>query len=151
MNRFVNLPVLLAVLVVAGAVTFVVVNVAGASRLATGPVAVVWDREACAHCRMHVGEPAFAVQLQTEDGRVLGFDDPGCAFLWEAEQRPDVHAWYFHDYREDRWLAASEVAFVNLPHTPMGFGYGAVALGTAGSVSLDEARSAVLHDASGGR
>ncbi len=40
---------------------------------------VAWDRAVCARCSMLVGASArFAAQLQTEDGTVLDFDDPGC-------------------------------------------------------------------------
>ena len=48
---------------------------ARAQRLADGPEAIIWDRSACAHCRMLISEPAFAAQLQLGDGQVLDFDD----------------------------------------------------------------------------
>lgn len=97
--------------------------------LPDGPVPVAWDREACAHCRMHVGEPAFAAQLQLTDGRVLHFDDPGCLLRYEAEVRPQVHAAWFHHVREDRWIPGARVAFVPVHPTPMGYGAGAVEVG----------------------
>ena len=82
--KFAQLPVLLMALVIAAAVVFVTVNVSGGVSLPTGPVDVVWDHEICAHCRMHVGDPAFAVQVQTVAGEVMNFDDVGCAFQWLA-------------------------------------------------------------------
>ena len=63
-------------------------------RLPSGPVLIVWDREACAECHMHVGEPRFAAQLQTEEGDVLNFDDPGCLLRYAQERRPRVRAMY---------------------------------------------------------
>jgi hypothetical protein len=108
-------------------------------RLPEGPVPVAWDREACAHCRMHVGEPAFAAQLQLEDGRVLNFDDPGCLLRYEAERRPRVHASWFHHLREDRWIPGTWVAFVAASPTPMGYGLGAVEAGVPGARSPAEA------------
>ncbi|NMO14834.1 hypothetical protein HPC49_00720 [Pyxidicoccus fallax] len=101
--------------------------------LPEGPVPVAWDREACAHCRMHVGEPAFAAQLQLADGRVLNFDDPGCLLRYEAEKRPAVHAAWFHHVREDRWIPGAQVAFVPVSPTPMGYGVGAVEAGAPGA------------------
>ncbi|MBZ4414999.1 hypothetical protein [Myxococcus sp. RHSTA-1-4] len=102
-------------------------------RLPEGPVPVAWDREACAHCRMHVGEPAFAAQLQLADGRVLNFDDPGCLLRYEAEARPAVHAAWFRHVREDRWIPGARVAFVQVSPTPMGYGVGAVEAGAPGA------------------
>ena len=34
-----------------------------AQRLPEGPQPIVWDREACAHCHMHIGEPRFALMM----------------------------------------------------------------------------------------
>ncbi len=111
---------------------------------AHGPAPIAWDKEPCAHCAMHVGEPAFAAQLQTRDEQVLDFDDPGCLFSYLAERHPDVSAIYFHHFSEDRWLTAEEVAFLHRSPTPMGHGLVAVARGTPGSISLEEARTEVL-------
>jgi hypothetical protein len=113
--------------------------VAWAQRPLEGPVPVAWDREACAHCRMHVGEPGFAAQLQTKEGRVLNFDDPGCLLRYEAEAHPEVHAVYFHHMSEDRWLPRERTAFVRADPTPMGYGLGAVEQGTAGALSPEAA------------
>ena len=40
--------------------------------LPEGPVPVVWDGEVCGHCKMHVGDPRFAAQLQTTGGDEIG-------------------------------------------------------------------------------
>jgi copper chaperone NosL len=107
-----------------------------------GPVPVAWDRTPCARCHMLVGEPAFAAQLQTRDGEVLDFDDPGCLLLYEHEYRPEVHARWFHHLEEDRWLNGTEAVFVEAGPTPMGYGLGVVAVGEG--LSLEEARARVL-------
>ena len=65
-----------------------------------GPVTAVWDHEACVFCRMHVGEPAFAAQLHTEDGDVWFFDDPGCLFEFLDRDAPKVHAMEIIDQLE---------------------------------------------------
>jgi copper chaperone NosL len=109
---------------------------------ADGPQPIAWDREPCAHCRMLIGDPAFAAQLQTDEGVVASFDDPGCLLSAEASY-PGARALWFHHLREDRWIAGDRVAFVRVPRTPMGFGLGAVEAGAPDSVSLAEARAAV--------
>src|SRR5690606_29231849 len=81
-------------------------------RLPEGPVPLAWDRTACAHCHMHVGEPALAAQLQTKDGAVLHFDDPGCLLLHLEKEAREMHAIYFRHLREERWIPAVRVAFV---------------------------------------
>lgn len=109
-------------------------------RLPDGPVDVAWDRAACAHCRMHVGEPAFAAQLQLKDGQVLNFDDPGCLFRHlRGVDASQIHAVWFHHHREDRWISRERVAFVEASPTPMGYGLGAVDASTPGAVPPDEA------------
>src|SRR5512139_683025 len=62
----------------------------------SGPVPIVWDKEPCAHCRMHIGDPRFAAQLQAADGRVASFDDPGCLFAYVEAEAPEVTHLYFH-------------------------------------------------------
>lgn len=110
--------------------------------LPTGPEPIAWDHEACAHCRMSVGEPRFAAQLQTTDGRVLDFDDPGCLLRYLDDHKVQIHAVYFHHFKEDRWLPIDKVAFVSSASpTPMGYGLGAVDAGTPGSITLEEARA----------
>ena len=104
------------------------------------PVAIAYDREPCAHCHMLIGDSRFAVQLVTDDGDVLDFDDPGCALRYLAQVHPAVHRLWFRDHRRDRWTAASEVRFVRGIETPMGFGLAADA---AGTISLDEATAII--------
>ncbi|HPF70978.1 MAG TPA: hypothetical protein PLQ13_09925 [Candidatus Krumholzibacteria bacterium] len=115
--------------------------------LPTGPVDVVWNHTLCAECRMSVGERAYAAQLQTRDGRVLDFDDPGCLFRYEDDNPVEVHAVYFHHVREDRWLAEAEAGFVFSGPSPMGYDLGAVTAGDTGALSPERAREKVLHPA----
>ncbi len=111
-----------------------------AQSLPEGPLPVAFDREACARCRMLVSEPAFAAQLQTADGRILVFDDPAELLLTVAEQKPEVHAAWFHHLREERWIPGDRVVFVPVDTSPMGFGLGAVERGEEpDAMSWDEA------------
>jgi hypothetical protein len=143
-------PVVLAALVlllVAGAVTF---SVFAARHLPDGPVALAWDKVACASCSMHVGEPPFAAQLTSKDGRTHAFDDPGCLFLYLAQERPDVHAMWFRHYQQERWLPGHAVAFARVEVTPMGFGLGAVDPGTKDALDFTAASALCLARAEGG-
>lgn len=135
----------IGVAVVAAAVVVVAVAlvVVLSGRPPEGPVPIAWDDEACAECHMHVGEPAFAAQLQTTDGRVLNFDDPGCLLRYVEANHPPVHAIYYHHVREDRWIPAERAAFVDVDRTPMGYGLGAVDRGTAGAISIEAATERV--------
>jgi copper chaperone NosL len=116
----------------------------------SGPRPIAFDREPCAHCRMLISDPAYAAQLETAQGEIASFDDPGC-LLVALESHPNPSALWFHHLREERWLAGDQVAFVRVPRTPMGYGLGAVPAGEPGAVSLEEARAlAAAKDAERG-
>ncbi|MBZ0235887.1 MAG: hypothetical protein K8M05_26395 [Deltaproteobacteria bacterium] len=132
--------ILVAVAAVAAVAGLVAALVLRGRPLPDGPVDLVWNREPCAHCRMLVGEPAYAAQLVTTSGDVLAFDDPGCLLHYVEDQRPDVHRIWFHDSTSDRWLSPEEVGFAPGAATPMDYGLAAVPAGTPGAISLDDAR-----------
>ncbi|MBI2373965.1 MAG: hypothetical protein HYV07_08205 [Deltaproteobacteria bacterium] len=114
-----------------------------AQALPQGVVSVVWDKEACGQCRMHVGEPRFASQIQTTRGKVLNFDDPGCLFQWLEANPAPAHAIYFHALEGDRWIPSDEVAFVETTPTPMGYGLGAVSKTSTSAISFQAARERI--------
>ena len=111
--------------------------------LPEGAVPVVWDREVCGHCKMHVGDPRFAAQLQTANGDVLNFDDPGCLFDYLASHDAPVYALYFRNHAADGWLAQSDAGFIAVEDSPMGYGLAAVPKDTEGARGLDWAKSRV--------
>ncbi|MBX3025958.1 hypothetical protein KF840_13710 [bacterium] len=127
----------------AAVVAVVAWQVREGQRLPDAPVAIAWDREACAHCHMQLSQPQYAVQLQTLDGEVVNFDDPGCFFLYLDDERPAIREVWFHDSRSDHWWRRHEVAFVAAPATPMNLGLAAVADGEPGAISYDEARARI--------
>ncbi len=110
-----------------------------------GPVPIVWDKEACAECRMLVGEPRFAAQLQTGEGEVLNFDDPGCALRYLGAHRSQAFTVYFHHTRENRWLTQAQAGFIPVPRSPMGYDLGAVPITTGGALSFERASQQVLR------
>ena len=98
---------------------------------------------------MLISEPRFAAQLDTQDGEVLSFDDPGCLLAELATRPAGYRALWFHHLHEDRWLDAAQVAFQPGERTPMGYGLGAVDAGTKGALSLDQARARVAERSAG--
>lgn len=88
---------------------------------------------------MMISDHRYAAQLQTEEGEVLDFDDPGCLMTYVAHNYPRVHATYFRHSRQNRWLDYRTSAFLRSADSPMGRGYEAVDPGTPGSISFDQA------------
>ncbi len=109
-----------------------------------GPVEPAWDRTTCAHCRMHLSEPAFAAQLQAESGEVHFFDDPGCLFSWRGEHGGPGRV-FFRLAGDGGWREEREVAFLPGGESPMGWGLAAVAAGTPGAIPAAEAARRVLE------
>ncbi|MGB8224833.1 MAG: hypothetical protein WCF10_19745 [Polyangiales bacterium] len=112
--------------------------------LPEGAVPVVWDAEVCAHCKMHVGDPRFAAQVQTTAGEILDFDDPGCLFDYLGSHDVSVHALYFRNYEGDGWLSESDVGFLPVQDSPMGYGIRAVPKDVAGTHGIDWAERQVM-------
>jgi copper chaperone NosL len=129
-------------LVAAGGLVALIATLVGGRRIPDGPEPVAYNRQACAHCRMLVGEPSYAAQLITTDGDVAFFDDPGCLVRYLDDHAPRVHRMWFHDHASERWWSGDEVGFVTAPApTPMGFGLAAVSRTTATAIDLAAARA----------
>ncbi len=129
-------------LLLAGLAAGVLLVVRRLERPPAGPVEPAWDRQTCAHCRMHLSERPFAAQAHTAAGEVLFFDDPGCLFAWEEAGGVATAIW-FHHLREERWVAGAESGFVAAAPTPMGWGLGAVDRDEPGAIAPEEARRQV--------
>ena len=121
------------------------VAVCRAQELPNAVVEIAWDKEPCAYCHMHVGDPAFAGQIQTKDGMVYNFDDPGCLLRYASEHDASrFHAVYLHENKKaGRWLTQPQTGFVRVSPTPMGYGFGAVDKSTPGAIAWDQARAEV--------
>jgi copper chaperone NosL len=114
-----------------------------------GPQPIAWDREPCAHCRMLISEPGFAAQLETAEGEVRSFDDPGCLLAELASRSPQPRALWFHHAQQERWLAGTQVGFVPAESTPMGYGLAAVDASAPGALSLAQAQARVAARGAG--
>lgn len=112
--------------------------------LPEGAVPIVWDSEVCGHCKMHVGDPRFAAQLQTAEGGILNFDDPGCLFDYLQSHEVSVHALYFRNHDADAWLTESEVGFLPVEDSPMGYGIRAVPKRAPGAQDINWAKARVM-------
>ena len=93
---------------------------------------------------MLVGDPKFAAQLQTVEGEVLNFDDPGCLLRYVARHKPRLRESYFHHVKEERWLSQAQVGFLPASPSPMGYGLGAVPRQTPGALHYEQAMARVL-------
>jgi copper chaperone NosL len=109
---------------------------AGCRPVDTGrPPTVRYGEEACASCRMIIGDEHFAAALVTPTGEALKFDDIGCLVEHEADGlRPDVTYWV-RDSKGREWLDAREATFVHSAGiaSPMGFELAARPPGQAAS------------------
>jgi copper chaperone NosL len=59
----------------------------------SGPEPIAYGRDACAHCRMHLGSPGFAGELRDRRGVLTKYDDVGCllrAMLESREEMPEA-------------------------------------------------------------
>lgn len=92
------------------------------------PVPIVYDEDACSHCRMAISQPAFAAELVTPGGHVELFDDLGCLAAWLREHPPSAESGLFvADYEGHDWLAAQDAVYLQSPElpTPMSSGLAA--------------------------
>ncbi|MGH7813355.1 MAG: hypothetical protein ACREQI_05060 [Candidatus Binataceae bacterium] len=130
----------IAVLAVVGLAAFLVIR---AQRLPDSVRPILWDHEVCAQCGMAIGDPQFACQLQTSEGNVYDFDDPGCLLTFLHRHRPHVRVIYFHSLHGGAWLKLPEVAFLRGQQTPMGYGLGAASPGTPNALDFAAAQNYV--------
>jgi copper chaperone NosL len=126
---------------------------AGCSGEATGPVEVKWGREYCEYCGMIIDDPHFATQVRGGPGRkVFKFDDPGDAVLFLAKQGwADEAEFWVGDLETGKWLDGRKAFYVGGQRSPMGHGFGAVAVQRDGALDFAGLRAAVLAKGSTSR
>jgi copper chaperone NosL len=95
---------------------------------AVGPVPLQWGKESCRHCHMTLADRRFGAEVITTRGRVLSFDDAGCAAEHlgsEEVAAAEVSSVWVIDYdHPDSLIAAGKAVFVRSSgfRTPMGSG-----------------------------
>jgi hypothetical protein len=117
-------------------------------------VEVAWDRDVCSRCNMAIGDPRFAAQIRTaSDQRAHVFDDLGCALLWldaEGAALGGAEEIWVRDLGGADWLDARAARFVAAEHTPMNYGFGAVAAPVDAALALEQVHAQV-REVEGGR
>jgi copper chaperone NosL len=97
-----------------GAILVAAALTAACSRPGPGPI--LYDADACDHCRMTIADPRFAAQVVTRTGKRYVFDDPGCVAGFLSSGRvatADIHSIWFNDYaNSDRRVAADDALMV---------------------------------------
>lgn len=114
----------------------------------TGPVEVKWDRDTCVRCNMALSDKRFAAQVRGgPKHQAFKFDDFGCVVFWLRDkpwaEDPATEIWVM-DTRSNQWIDARKAHYVPGKMSPMAYGFGAVALPEAGSISYEEARKLIL-------
>ena len=118
----------------------------------SGPVAVHWDRDVCARCRMVISDRHYAAEIRYfppgKASRVALFDDIGCAVRWLEKQPwrndPKTEIWVA-DHRTGKWLDARKAHYVRVPNTPMEYGLGAQAESVPGSLDFAQAKAHIAE------
>ena len=93
-----------------------------------GPTELVWDKDICSHCGMHIEDTDFAAQAQLEGGGTLFFDDVGCLvhyFDLHEDLNSSLKSMYFRNAQEKTWLSSLEVGFIYKDSflSPMGYNF----------------------------
>ncbi len=105
-----------------------------------GPPAISYGSDACARCRMLIGDARFAAGWRDGSGAETHFDDIGCMVVQSREQPPTTPArFWVHDYHTERWIEASTASFVVDPGIKSPMAYGIAAAGSA-----DDAKAVAL-------
>lgn len=107
---------------------------------ATGPEPIVYGRDACARCHMHISQPGLGGELRDRQGRLTKYDDLGCLLLsmWR-EHREFPGAWA-EDHQGEGFVPITHAWFVlTTPRrTPMGYGVVAFAQEAAARAYVKE-------------
>ncbi|MFO1400636.1 MAG: hypothetical protein U1F06_07100 [Steroidobacteraceae bacterium] len=119
---------------------------------ASGPAPVMLGRDACTRCQMLLSDPRFVAEVRGGPGAVLyKFDDIGCAATWLAAQPWGAEAatrtWVAalgSRAGAIEWLDARRAYYQPGHGSPMGYGYGASAAATPGSVDFATLQHAAL-------
>jgi hypothetical protein len=120
---------------------------AACSEPASGPLRIVWGRDACAHCGMAIGDPRYAAQVRTGPDDVARFDDFGCALAWldgRGGAAAATEIWVMDEERRE-WLDARRAFFRSGRATPMAYGFAARSAPEPGALDFEAARRALLE------
>ena len=106
----------------------------------SGPEDIVWDRDACALCRMFISDARFVAEVRGgPKNKLTKFDDVGCAINWLNDQEwagdETAEIWVAGQGSSREkviWLKARDAFYIKAELTPMNYGYSAIAAATSG-------------------
>ena len=115
----------------------------------SGPEDIKYDREVCTYCKMIISDPRFAAEIRQAKGKpIRKFDDIGDAMHWLKlvpwKETPQTEIWVRDMATGKTWLDARKSFYISGRHSPMEYGFGAVAEKTEGAVSFEVMRKTVL-------
>ena len=86
----------------------------------SGPQAIDYGRDACAHCRMILSRPGFAGELRDAQGTLTKYDDIGCLLRAMLAESAGPEAWV-EDHGGMGFIPLRAATLVLLHHadTPM--------------------------------
>jgi copper chaperone NosL len=137
----------LVMLVLAGGLLVGAVLVLGPAT-PTGSEPIVYGRDTCAHCRMHLTRPGFAAEWRDRSGALAKYDDIGCMVRALLDDAVEPAAWqgaWVEDHDDARLtpLGSATVVRIAGSETPMGSGLVAFA-GAEAARAFADARGATI-------
>lgn len=121
-----------------------------------GMVAIHWDRDTCARCRMVISDRRFAVEMRGgPKDEALKFDDIGCAVIWAKTlpwaEDPATRLWVASVAGQSPtggplWLDGRSAFYLADKTSPMGYNFGAIAQGGPGSLDYASMRERVFAE-----
>jgi copper chaperone NosL len=90
----------------------------------SGPQPIVYGRDACASCRMHMSRPGFAGEIRARDGALTKYDDIGCLVRAILAGHREVPAAWVEDHATGTFvpLLSAHLVRAESAATPMGSG-----------------------------
>ncbi len=109
----------------------------------TGFEPIIYGRDACAFCRMHISHKGFAGELRDNTGVLSKYDDIGCMLRAMVALHHEVPEAWVEDHEGGGFVALLSARLVRAPGADTPMGYGIVAF-------KDEAAAKTFAETHGG-
>ena len=107
------------------------VLLAGCSRQTVNKTPKIrYGKDACAECRMIIGDKRFTAAFMDANGETVKFDDIGCMKMYLQKNAVATKNAWVHDYQSDEWIDQRNAVFVHSESLVTPMGYGIVAFST---------------------
>lgn len=106
----------------------------------SGPEAIDYGRDACAHCRMRISQEGFGGELRDSRGALTKYDDIGCLLRAMVGMHREVPEAWVEDHAGDGFtpLLAATLVRIDAMETPMGSHVVAFADGAAAAAFAEK-------------